>query len=58
MSDSHQPDDAVHEVGHVAEAARLRAVAEDGDVFVAQRLAHEGRHGAAVVDAACAGRRC
>ena len=49
-SDSHQPEDPVHEVGHVAEAARLAAVAEDGDVLVAQRLAQEGRDRAAVLD--------
>ena len=40
-----------HQVGDVAEAARLLAVAEDRDVLVAQRLAHERRHRAAVVQA-------
>ena len=47
----HQPDDAVHEVRDVAEAARLAAAAEHRDVLVPQRLAHERRHRAAVVDA-------
>ena len=31
----HQPQDAVDQVGDVAEAARLRAVAEHGDVLAA-----------------------
>jgi hypothetical protein len=47
----HQPDDPVDEVADVGEAARLRAVAEHRHVFVAQRLRHERRDGAAVVDA-------
>ena len=47
----HQPDDAVDEIGDVGEAARLRAVAEHGDVLVAERLRHERRDGAAVVQA-------
>src|SRR6185503_4539268 len=35
----------LHEVGHVAEAARLAPVAEHGHVFVAQGLAQEGGDG-------------
>ena len=46
----HQPDDAVHQIGDVAEAARLRAVAENRDVLVPQRLRHERGHGASVVE--------
>ncbi len=45
----HQTDEAVHEVADVAEAARLRAVAEHRHVLVAQRLRHEGRHRAPVL---------
>ena len=47
----HQLDDAVDQIGDVAEAARLRAVAEHRHVLVAQRLRHERRHGAPVVEA-------
>ena len=46
-----QPVDAVHQVRHVAEGARLAAVAEDGQGLAAQGLAHEGRQGAPVVQA-------
>ncbi len=47
----HQADDAVDEIADVAEAARLRAVAEHRDVLVGERLRDERRHGAAVTDA-------
>ena len=46
-----QRDDARDEVVDVAEAARLRAVAEDRDRPVGERLAQEGRDGAPVVRA-------
>ena len=42
------PVDQIRDVG---EAARLRAVAEDRDVLVAQRLRHERRNGPAVIQA-------
>ena len=44
----HHPDDAFHQVVPVAEAARLRAVAKDRDVFSVQCLANEVAHHAAV----------
>ena len=47
----HQPDDAVDQIADVAEAARLRAVAEHRDVLVDERLRDERRHRAAVADA-------
>ena len=46
-----EPDDAVDQVGDVAERARLGAVAEHGDRPVLQRLAQERRDRAAVVRA-------
>ena len=45
-----QAVDAVDEVGDVAEAAGLLAVAEDGEGLAAEGLAHEGGHDAAVVE--------
>ena len=45
-----QPVDALDQVGDVAEAARLRAVAVDGERLAAQRLAHEVRQHPAVVE--------
>jgi hypothetical protein len=46
----HEAVDAFDEVGDVAEAAGLGAVAEDGDRFL-EGLADEGRDDAAVVEA-------
>jgi hypothetical protein len=46
----HQLQDAGHQVADELKAARLRTVAEDGHVLVAQRLRHERGHGAAVVE--------
>ena len=46
-----EADDAVDQVGHVTEGARLGAVAEHGDRPVLERLAEEGRDRAAVVRA-------
>ena len=43
-----EPDQAVDQVGDERERARLRAVAEHRDRLVLQRLAQEGRDGAAV----------
>ena len=37
----HEPQDAVHEIADVAEAARLPAAAVDGQVFPAERLGDE-----------------
>ena len=46
-----EADDAVDQVADEAERTGLGPVAEDGDRPVLQRLAHEGRDGAAVVRA-------
>src|SRR5438552_3805294 len=46
-----EAEEAVHEIGDVAEASRLAAVAEHGHVLVAQGLAEEGRDRAPVLDA-------
>src|SRR5205823_1023195 len=46
-----QPVDALDEVGDVAEAAGLLAVAVDGDRLAPQRLVHEVRQHPAVVEA-------
>ena len=48
-SASGQTQDAIDEIGDVAEAARLRAVAVDGERLAAQRLHHEVGDDAAVV---------
>ena len=45
----HQPVDAFDQIGDVAKAARLRALAENRDGLVRERLADERRHDAAVV---------
>src|SRR5262245_14651364 len=45
-----QADDALDEIVHVAEGARLRAVAVDGQRLTAQGLAHEVGQYAAVVE--------
>src|SRR5256714_15336334 len=46
-----QQREPADQVVDVAEAPRLRALAEDGDRLPLQRLAHERRHGAPVVRA-------
>ena len=53
-----EAEDALDQVGDVAEAARLRAVAVDRERLAAQRLRDEVRDDAAVVRRACAARRC
>ena len=45
----HQGDEAADEIVDVAEAARLRPVAEDRDRLLRQRLAQEGRDSTAVM---------
>ena len=56
--DFEQLRDPVHQVIHVAETARLRAVAVDRQRLAAQRLAHEVRQHPAIVQTHAAGHRC
>ena len=53
-----QPDDPLDQVGDVAEAAGLLALAVDGDRLAAQGLLHEIGQDPAVVEPHPAGRRC
>src|SRR2546425_11568005 len=46
----HEPPETVDEVADVLERPGLRAVAEDGDGHAGQRLAHERRDRASVVE--------
>ena len=49
MAAVHQPDHALHQIGHVAEGAGLTAVAVEGEGFAAQGLHDEVAHHPAVI---------